>query len=272
MGRHVMEALGMARVVIEDGKVIEVSEPIVRSCPLFKKHRGIEEFTRDSIRENIQFRVDDFGMCTENRKIRLDYFLNFGISELLSLAVKEGILDAAIIASDGCGTVVLDDPQVIQGMGGRISAIIETTPVLSVIEGIGAERVLDPRTARIDQLAGLEKAFAMGHSRVGITLASAEQAKDVRDRYGKKVMIFGVHTTGISEREANLFFDHADVITACASRYVREVAKNKATLQAGTKVPIYGATEEGADLMRAKLKELGKEPDTVLVDGPTPLL
>jgi hypothetical protein len=95
--------------------------------------------------------------------------------------------------------VVLDDPEVIQGMGGRISGIIETTPIHIVFEGIGAERVLDPRTAKIDQIAGMEKTFMMGYSKIGITLTSAEQASDLRNIYGKKIMIFGVHTTGITE-------------------------------------------------------------------------
>ena len=57
MGRHVMEALGKSRVVMEDGKVIEVSEPVVKYCPLFRKHRGIEELNEDTIRENIRFRM-----------------------------------------------------------------------------------------------------------------------------------------------------------------------------------------------------------------------
>ena len=41
MGRHVMEALGKSRVVMEDVKVVSVSEPKVKYCPLFKKYRGI---------------------------------------------------------------------------------------------------------------------------------------------------------------------------------------------------------------------------------------
>lgn len=40
MSRHVMECLGLSRVVIEDGKVTEVSEPRVKHCPLFEKYRG----------------------------------------------------------------------------------------------------------------------------------------------------------------------------------------------------------------------------------------
>ncbi len=267
-----MEALGKSRVVIEDGKVIEVSEPVVKYCPLFKKHRNIDELNCQSIKENMEFRIKDFGMCTEERKTKLDYFLNFGISELLSLALKENVLDAAVIASDGCGTAVLKDAQIIQGMGGRISAIIETEPINSVIADVGAENILNPATAEIDQIKGVEKAFSMGYLKVGVTTPFAQQAKLFREKYGSRIMIFGVHTTGISETEANVFFDYADVITACASRYVREVAQTKATLQAGTKVPIYAATEAGKELMLAKLRELNKLPDTTLTDHPNPLL
>lgn len=267
-----MEALGKSRVVIEDGKVTEVSEPLIKYCPLFKKYRNIDELNCKTISENMQFRVDDFGMCTENRVVRLDYFLSFGISELLSMAVKDGLLDAAVIASDGCGTAVLDDPRIIQGMGGRISAILETEPISSVISEIGAEKVLNPETAEINQDSGVEKAFSMGYSNIGITTASATQAARMRQKYGDKVMIFAVHTTGITEEEAITFFDNADVITSCASKYVREVAKTRATLQAGTKVPIYGASEKGAELMKAKLKELGKTPDTELTENPNPLI
>lgn len=112
-----MEALGKSKIIIEDGKVADVSEPVVKYCPLFKKHRNIEELNCQSIKENIEFRVKDFGMCTENRETKLDYFLNFGISEVMSLAVKQGSLDSVVMASDGCGTAVLNDAQIIQGMG-----------------------------------------------------------------------------------------------------------------------------------------------------------
>jgi len=73
-----MEALGKARVVIEDGQVVEVGEPIIKYCPLFKKHRGIQELNEETIRENIEFRIKSFGMCTESRKTRMRDFLNFG--------------------------------------------------------------------------------------------------------------------------------------------------------------------------------------------------
>ncbi len=270
--RHVMEALGMSRVVIEDGKVVDVSEPKVKYCPLFKKYRNIDELNKDSIRKNIEFRISDFGMCTEDRDVKLDYFLSFGISEVMSLAMKNGTLDAVVLASDGCGTVVLTDPCIIQGMGGRISGIMETTPLHNVIDAIGKERVLDPETAKIDQIAGVAKAVSMGYDRIGVTVARAEDARFLRKRYGDRLTIFAVHTTGISKADAETYFDCCDVITACASKYVREIAAGKAKLQAGTKVPIYSASERGTELMMDKLNELGKKPDTVLEDGPRPLL
>lgn len=64
MDRHIFEALGKTRVVVENGKVVEVGEPQVSYCPLFYKKRGIEEFTPDVVKENIEFRIKDFGMCT----------------------------------------------------------------------------------------------------------------------------------------------------------------------------------------------------------------
>ena len=272
MGRHVMECLGKARVVIEDGKVVEVGEPRIKSCPLFKKYRGIEEFNEQTIKENIEYRIAKFGMCTENRETRMKDFLNFGISEILSLALKEGKIDAAVIAADGCGTVVLDDPEIVQGLGGRISGITETEPIAKVIQDVGEERVLDPKTARMDQFDGVGKAFAMHYNTVAVTVASAKDAQEIRDCFGRNVIIVAVHTTGVTEKDAEMLYDFCDMITSCASKPIREIGKTKAVLQAGTKIPIYAATERGAELMQAKLDELGMKPATGLDGGPEPLI
>jgi len=272
MGRHVMEALGKSRVVIEDGKITEIGEPVVKYCPLFKKYRGIEEINKETIRENMEFRIDKFGMCSESRETRMKDFLSFGISEILSLAVSEKVLDAAVIAADGCGTCILDDPELIQGMGGRISGICETSPIAKVIDDIGPERILDPGTAEIDQFAGVAKAFAMRNSKVGVTVASAEVASAIRDAFGSAVVIFAVHTTGLSERDAEIVFRVCDVITGCASAPIRRLAKTMALVKAGTKVPVYAATETGKEMIMMKLNELGKEPSGDDDDAPFPLI
>ena len=199
-------------------------------------------------------------------------FLTFGISELMSLALAEGSVDAVVTAADGCGTCVLTDPEIVQGMGGRISGIRETSPIKVVIDAIGPENVVDSETTPIDMRRGAEMAAEKGFGRFAVTVASADDAEYIRKRYGDRAVIFVVHTTGISEEDALRYYTYADVVTSCASRYIRELAKDHATIQAGTKVPVYGASETGKRIIEAKLKELGKEPDTELTSDPMPLL
>ena len=75
MDEHIIEALGKTRVVIKNGKVVEIGEPKVCYCPLFEKYRGIKKLTSEEIAKNIQFRIDDFG----NQRI----FLRFGVHIVL---------------------------------------------------------------------------------------------------------------------------------------------------------------------------------------------
>jgi putative methanogenesis marker protein 8 len=258
--RHVMECLGMAKVVIEDGKVTAVGEPKVKFCPLFKKYRDIDEITEEVIRSNIEFRIESFGMCSPAREIRMKDFLSFGISEILSSSLKHGLIDAAVIAADGCGTVVSTDPEIVQGLGGRISGLCETSPIESIIEGIGRKNVLDPDTARIDMIEGVRKAKGMGYGTVAVTIVSMKDASSLRKEFGDSVVIMAVHTSCMSEEDARTAFDVCDVITACASASVRAEAKGKDIIIAGNKVPIYGVTEKGKELVMMRLKETGKEP------------
>ena len=266
-----MEALGYSRIVIEDGKVTEIGEPKVKYCPLFKKYRNIDEFSETTIRGNMEYRISHFGMCTESRQVRMEDFLSFGISEILSMAVRKNMLDAAVIAADGTGTCVLDDPEIIQGLGGRISGIVETEPIESVINAVGKDRILDPVRTPIDMFGGVSKAFAMGCNKVGVTITKADDAELIRNAFGWNVAIFAVHTTGTSKKDAERLFEFCDVITACASACIRDAAKERALIQAGTKIPIYASSEFGKELVLAKLNELGKEPSSAEDDQPQPL-
>ena len=258
--RHVMECLGMTKVVIEDGKVTVVSSPKVKFCPLFKKYRNIDEITEEVVRSNIEFRIESFGMCSENRELRMKDFLSFGISEVLSSALKHDKIDAAVIAADGCGTVVLTDPEIVQGLGGRISGICETSPVNNVIEGIGRDNVLDPDTARIDMIKGVKKAKKMGYGTIAVTVVSMKDASEIRKKFGDSVVIMAVHTSCMSPSDARLAFEVCDIITACASESIRAEAKGRDLIIAGNKVPIYGVSKKGKELVLMRLKETGKEP------------
>jgi putative methanogenesis marker protein 8 len=273
MDRHVIEALGMTKVIIQDGKVSTVGEPKIKYCPIFYKTKGIAELTSDVVKENIEFRIEDFGMCTSARKMRMDDFLHFGISEILCMAVSKGILDCAVLVCDGAGTVVVSDPELIQGIGGRISGIVETSPLPEVIEALGSKNVLDVRTAKINQVKGAQKAFELGFKRVAVTVASANDAKLLREMYGSRVIILMVHTSGLTEKEAKTVFESSDIITACASRWLRVFAKEYALVQAGNKVPIYGASPIGEIILRMRMKELNMNAATGLSeDTPRPLI
>ncbi|GFO96384.1 methanogenesis marker protein 8 [groundwater metagenome] len=48
--RHVMEALGKTRVVVENGKVVEVGEPQTEYCPIFAITQCGKEMLLEGIR------------------------------------------------------------------------------------------------------------------------------------------------------------------------------------------------------------------------------
>jgi len=74
-------------------------------------------------------------------------FLHFGISEVLCMAVMKGMIDCSVMVCDVAGTVIISKPELIQGIDGKISGIIETSPIPEVIGEIGEKNVLDPMHA-----------------------------------------------------------------------------------------------------------------------------
>lgn len=254
----------MARVTIEHGKVVEVSEPLVDYCPLFFKNRGIDKFTKEIVRKNIEFRIKDFGIFTEEREVRMKDFLSFGISEIMAMCVSKGILDCAVTVCDGSGTAVVDDPEMVQGIGGRISGLVLTSPIPKVISAIGQDRVLDPNTAKIDQVAGARKAWDMGYRKIGVTVVKADEAATIRKEFGESVILFGVHTTGIGEADARTLLENCDVVTACASKHIWRLGKQMGAMQVGRKVPIFATSELGKEICAMRLQQIGK----VAKDGP----
>ena len=276
MDEHIIEALGRTRVVVRDGKVVEVGEPKINYCPIFDKNRGIKEITSEAVRKNIEFRIKDFGMCTPERKLRMKDFLSFGVSETLSTLLDEKMIDCAVIVSEGCGTVILTDPEFVQGMAGRISAFISTTPITKIMETIGPENVLDPETAEINQIKGVLKAIDMGYRNIAVSVVSPEDAKKLRgiekDNENVNIYIFAAHVTEMSEEDAKTLFDTADVITSCASKYINEVGNEREVFKVGASVPIFGATEAGEKFLKTRLEKIGGLKDKPKAKIPDPLI
>lgn len=260
--RHVFEALGKTKVVVENGKVVEVGTPLVRYCRLWEKIRGIKELNERIVKANTEFRIQDFGMCTGERVVEMDAFVGFGASETFMTALRRGLLDSTVTVCEGAGTVITANPALVQGIGARLSGVIETTPVEGIIKKITAKggQILDP--PRIDQAAGVQMALELGYLRVGVTVSTLEDAQRC-SATSKNTVIFGVHLTGIPRKDAEELCEIADLITACASPHIRALAKEKALLQAGTAVPIFAFTPKGKELLLERAKEVN---DTLLLN------
>ena len=261
MDEHIVEAMGKAKVIIRDGKVIEIGDPKIEYCPLFHKYRGIEKIDKQSIKENMEFRIEDFGMCSPSRQVFMEDFLSFGVSETLSTLLDEKIIDCAIMVCEGCGTVIVTESEIAQGVGGRVSGLVKTSPIPEIIEKIGTKNILDQKTVAIDQVKGIELAIEQGYKNIAVTIANTKELKTIREieknNENLAIYIFAVHTTGLGEEEAKEIFDYCDIITGCASKPIRAIGDEIAILKAGESIPIYAATEKGKELLKRRIQKIG---------------
>ncbi len=267
-----MELLGKTRVRVKGEKAVETGEPLIRWCPLFDKVRGIKEITPQAAAANMEFRIKEHGMFTPKRKLEMDVFVGFGASEVMMTATSRGLIDGAVTVCDGAGTVITSNPSLIQGMGGWISGLVETDPIPEVLAGI-EERggtVLDPETAKIDQVAGARLASETC-SKFAVTVADADAAEELRRLEVEKkvqILIVGVHLTGIGEEDADRLLAKADIVTSCASKFIRE--KVRPLVQVGTAVPLFGLTRWGKEVLVERAKEV--ERPILINTMPLPVL
>lgn len=270
---HIMEMLGKTKVKVKDESVVAVGEPKITYCPLFDKVRGIKEVTSEAAADNMEFRIEKHGMFSPRRKLEMGTFVGFGASESMMTGIMHGIIDGAVTVCDGAGTVITSNPRLIQGMGGYISGLADTEPIPEVIEGIKARdgHVLSPQDARIDQLEGAKWADSSGYARFAVTVADADTAEKLRElekKAGIKIMIIGVHLTGISPEDAKRLLTAADIVTGCASLHIR--VQVKPLVQVGTAVPLFGLTKWGKELLVERAKEV--EMPLLINTMPLPVL
>ncbi|SFM27423.1 methanogenesis marker 8 protein [Methanolobus profundi] len=256
---HVMEILGKARVVVENGEVVEVSEPLISWCPIFDKTRGITEITKEEIKKNMEFRIRDFGLFTSKRQLDMDIFVGFGASETMMTGLKRGLLDTTVTACDGAGSVISNNPNLVQGMGARISGLVETEPIDETINGINERGgiVLDPSTARVDPVAAARKAAELGYKKIAVTVVFPETAKQLRELEAEmdlELTIIGAHVTGIGKEFAQELLNNVDIVTSCASKNIRELVTP--LVQVGSAVPLFGITQRGKELLLERAKEV----------------
>ena len=86
------------------------------------------------------------------------------------------------------------------------------------------------------------------------------------------IYLFVAHVSGTSREDAKILFKYADVITGCASRYVREVGEDKGCFKAGDSIPIYGVSEDGEKFLKMRIEKIGGLKDKKNARIPDPLI
>jgi putative methanogenesis marker protein 8 len=265
--KHVIEALGKVRVVIENGEITEVGSSEVKYCPMFHAMHGVKELNEEFIRKNINFRIKDFGMCTPERIVEMDDAVTVGISEILKTNMEMGNIDCVVGACEGAGTVIMTNSRIVQGVGARVSGLVSTTPIPEVIEKLEQKDsvVLNSETAELNQLEGLKLAIDNGYKNIAVTILPSQMVREIREYPvddDVNVYIFVAHTTGANPDEVKMLFDNADIVTACASKAIDEYADKYEPYYYGLKVPIFCASEDGRRLLDTRLEKIGKPLST----------
>ena len=257
---HIMEIMGKTRVVVKDGKVIEVGEAELEWCPLIDKLSGVHKITSEEVKKNVEFKIKEYGMFTAKRHLLgHDTFVAFGASEIMMSGLRSGFLDTTVTACDGAGTVISNNPELVQGIGGRMSGLVETEPIEDVINGIQklGGIVLDTKTASIDPVGGVKKAAELGYKKIAVTTADSKTAKNLREietELGLDLIVIAVHVTGVSKEEAQGLLENSDLVISCASKYIRELAKP--IVQVAAAIPLFALTKKGKELVIERERDI----------------
>ncbi|MEM2882754.1 MAG: DUF2099 family protein [Candidatus Bathyarchaeia archaeon] len=248
-------------VAVSNGKVIKLTDPKLEHCPLasslYDFPRGLDmESLKARIAEAVERKISEFGLFTDLRPLyRSTIAIPFGASEMMMYDLKRGRAEAAVVVCDGAGTVIADDPYLVQGIGARMNGVFYTSPIKGVIKGIedmGGE-ILFPDTAKIDQVSGVRRALER-YGSIDVTVSGfgndgLREIRELEAESGASVTILVVCTTGMGEGRVKEAMAYADLVWSCASGKVREAIGRRAKLQMGTKIPVYALTERALDFV-----------------------
>ena len=252
-----------AFVAVSNGKVIKVTDPCMKYCPLagmlYESVRRLKnsgpELLKDVIAKVVEEKISKFGSFTKRRELyREDIAVPYGASEMMMYAMRKKIIDAAVIVCDGAGTVIVDRPGVLQGIGARMNGLFYTSPIPEItgeLERNGC-RVVFPDAA-IEQIKGLEKAAQLGYKNIAVTISgymdeNLAGVEKIEKKYGVSAASFIVCTTGVTVERVREITRHSDLVWSCASREVREMTGQSARSQLSVAIPVFVMTEKGRRL------------------------
>jgi putative methanogenesis marker protein 8 len=175
-----------ALVAISEGKVIKLQEPEVHHCPLFTTLFDFKELDKQAIEKKFEKQCDDWGMFTCHRKVCDEKIIvPFGASEMIMYALKRNNIGYAVVACEGAGTVITDNPGLVQGIGAYMNGLFYTTPIPGVINNIREKggTVLSAGDAKLNQFEGVVQASRMGCRKIAVTVRGdeIEVIKNIRE-------------------------------------------------------------------------------------------
>jgi len=257
-GTHEIYCCG-SRVRVSPTGVSALTEPVVKYCPLHESLYGTKKISAGAVKKSVERKIAGHGFCCRNRRFDADPMVAYGASEMMSVWLDKGLIDCAVVVCEGAGTVITTNSKLVQGIGARLTGIIRTSPIQEVVEKIkqNGDVVLDEASARIDQVEGVKRAFAMGFRRVAVTVASfhakaISQIRNLQDIAKTEVVIFSVCNT-LAKRGDVKQIAKADIACASASTILRKEIGSKALLQVGMTIPVYALTQRGKELVLAYL-------------------
>ncbi len=238
-------------VVVSEGRVVDVDRSqALDQCPMQSAFStsGVAEYTLEKMRQ--------FGHFSPKRQLtRNTIAVPYGASEMLMYAMEKGVLDCAVTVCDGAGTVVSTEPSVVQGIGARMNGLFYTTPIVEIQDQLRAQGCVVNEDAKIDQLRGAQEAVSAGCSGIGITVNlrygdNLERLREFEKEAGVSLTLIGICSTGTSEARSREAVKHADIVWACASKFMRK-AGCEAILQVTQGIPINVYTEKGLEFLAA---------------------
>jgi len=256
-------------ITVSNGKVVHITEPSLSYCPLashlhadFKKIKAAGSRTiKQAIRKTIESKIKKYGFFTDNRKFTCnDICVPYGASEMMMFALRKRKISAAVVVCDGAGTVIVNKPEIVQGIGARMNSLVFTSPIKETIEKLKQLKCrIVSDDAWIDQVQGVREAAEKRYKTIAVTINghSSDCLKEIRkieSKYGISVTILVVCTTGVDEHNVSLIRRYADIVWSCASMEIRKKIGSRAILQLSKQIPVFILTKKGIDFVSAYTK------------------
>lgn len=192
----------------------------------------------------------------------------FGASETIASSFNANLVDAAVIVSNNLGTIITTNASNTQGAVKRMTGLFYTSPSSNMMKIAKEASIIPifPYTAEIDQLAGVEKAIALGYKRIAVSVAANDNClhqklRELEIQNNVVIYKFGLCSTGIDDEKANIMSEYADIVWSCASKAVKENIEPKAIAQVGVKIPVHIMTKNGWLLIKNHLEHLKNNID-----------